>query len=280
MKSVLIIYIFLSLVSASLSAQDFYIKVKSVSNATLSNTLYDLNELGYKPYSSKAQGIYKIYVGPFKSNSSANRNLSIIQNNISREAFIVGASLNRKNIPKESDKKNCKSFFIGLSVGGSKLNMSEDKVTGDIDLDVDLKNSGLNYGLEGGYYFHKNIFMTLNYQRTDLSDLYINDLYTTLNYQFDDLSIVAPYLGLLAGYSLMNWDTYPVDSITEDPKGSSFMAGFQVGGDIDIAFGISLYIVYKYWITNFTTDVETQDAKTVIEHKDEQNLNLGIKYNF
>ena len=180
----------------------------------------------------------------------------------------------------ESKEEQEKGIYIALAAGYSLMGVTKDDISGNVTLNYELKDSGINYGAEIGYYFNNNIFISIDYQKTDLKDVSLNNAFTTLNYQFDEMYSFSPYIGAIAGYSTITWEKEPIDFATGKTSASSILGGLQVGSDISLYGGVSLSIFYRYLMMNNITNIETGTGKSKIEHNSEQNLNVGIKYNF
>jgi len=118
LKNILYLFALLLITSTSLGAKDLYIQVTSIHKSNLFNTVYDLNELGYKAYTDKKNDWYKVYVGPFNSTKKAEQSLKLIQKNISKNAYIINKSgdIPKLNETKKSDDKKSKPNNILKSV--------------------------------------------------------------------------------------------------------------------------------------------------------------------
>lgn len=187
---------------------------------------------------------------------------------------------NTKRYYKTSSLKRNNKLFIGLTVGASKVDVKEKNINGDLPLGIILEDSGINYGIEAGYYFNKNIFMTLNYQQLNLDNLYFNNGFATINYQFNEMYSISPYIGIVGGMSRMTWEKHPLDSTSVNDTSNSYLGGVQVGAQVPIYTNISMYMFYRYLMMDYVSTVSTDTAEKNIEHNNEQNLNLGIKFSF
>lgn len=193
----------------------------------------------------------------------------------------IESSVNKTNSDyRPAQSKSKKNLFVGFTAGVSKLSLNENNVNGDVPLNFALKDSAINYGAEGGYNFTKNIFMSINYQRTDAEDMAFNDLFSTINYKFNGLEFISPYMGIVAGYGNMTWKNSPIDATTSANSASSFLVGAQLGSEIPIYNDISMVIFYRYLMMDYKTSIKTTTGEKEITHSAEQNINLGIKYNF
>ena len=189
----------------------------------------------------------------------------------------------KKILPEETisvQSKKDKGFYIGLAAGLSMIDVQQ---SGSEPVILKLEDSGINYSPEMGYYFNNNVFISINYQNTDLEDVSLSSAFATLNYQLDEIYSISPYIGAIVGYSTRTWEKNPVTTIlSEIDTTSSLLGGLQVGSEISLYDGLSLYLYYRYLIMDTTTIIYdiTPGEKKIIEHGNEQNLNMGIKYNF
>lgn len=305
MKNIFLLFAIVTAISSSLSANDIYIKVMSVKETTYFPQIKSsLQRLGHPIYITQYEDWYRIYTGPFKNTKDAQQVLQTIRRNIAKEAYIQPLEINngqvivypvekvthttrRQSEPQKqivltqtnSLRKN-KDFFVGLSGGFSKVNISKTNIQGDIPLDVTLKDSGFDWQLEGGYYFNNYSFMTLNYQHTNLEDTDFDKLFGTLNYQFYSTPYTSTYIGAVAGYSMMSWKNPPITSLQQNDRLFSFGGGLQLGNNIPIIDELSFYFFYRLWLMNNKTNVKTNSAEKEIKHENEQNIDFGLKYNF
>ncbi|MDB2562081.1 SPOR domain-containing protein [Sulfurimonas sp.] len=171
-------------------------------------------------------------------------------------------------------------FFLGMSMGISKFDVSQEDQGGVIALDYHPKDGAITYGFEAGYYFNNNVFATANYQHTSLDNLYFDNVFASLNYQFTDMELASPYIGILGGYNIMTWSNSPVSSVVTQGNSSSFFTGFQFGNDMPLTKKISAYIFYRYMMIDNVTNITIAPATKKIYHSNEQNINIGMKYNF
>lgn len=187
----------------------------------------------------------------------------------------VTERLQEENILVQPKKE--KGFYIGLAAGISMVDVEQ---SGSEPVILELEDSGMNYSAEIGYYFNNNIFISINYQKTDLEKVSLSSVFTTLNYQLDDVYSISPYVGAIVGYSKRTWEESPT-LLTIDTV-SSLLGGLQIGSDIALYDDLSLYFYYRYLIMDTTSVIYdiTPGEKKIIEYSNEQDLNMGIKYNF
>jgi len=281
---------------------------------------YRLHSMGYKTYVTRYKDFKRVYTGPFANVAEATVALKRVRENVTRDAFVVEIERvgkkrksivstkieTQQEIPKptvvnlskrnKSTKIEAKAitivqqitpevldydvYFVGLNAGGSHFKVHETTLSGVIPLDVELQSVGTTYGLEGGYYFSKNIFATLGYKRSDLQNVYFDGLTLSLNYKFADEYFIQPYVGALIGFDVMSWKNYPINSINVDDKSSALSAGIQLGAEIPLFGSLAIYSFYRFINLEHETNLSTSLGEKRIIHTYEQNVNFGIKYGF
>ena len=181
---------------------------------------------------------------------------------------------------KKSIVEENSGVFVGVSAGFSKYEVQENDILGTVVLNPGAKDAATTYGLELGYYFNDYIFSTINYQKSILQNAKFNYLFSSINLELTHLKLLSPYFGLIAGVNVMQWEKSSLSSIAKYPTNYSFFVGGQVGEDIPLSKSFSLYICYRYLTINNKTVVESASAKKEVTYKDEQSLNLGLRYSF
>ncbi len=286
------------LLAGFLKAEPYYVNVMTTSiKDQLHSVSYQLDMLGYQKYLTQNSKDYVLYVGPFNTSAQANsakskiyreigiKNMKIIEKNPTQAVAIpIQSSSTKEVILKEKPiivvSSKYSKYFIGVNAGASNVNNEQDIISGSIVLDHDIADRGVNYGAELGYYIDKNIFMTLNYQLISLDDINLNNIYATLNYEFLRDEILSPYMGIIAGYSLLDWSTYPIASIEKDETSGSLMTGVQIGTNIMVSSSINLFASYQFWMMDHKTKLENSQGQTQIYHDFVNNITLGIRYKF
>ncbi len=173
-------------------------------------------------------------------------------------------------------------WFIYLAGGFSSLDVTSSVTLGaDIFPDA-LDDKGSLIELGAGYRLSDNIFTTLAGQRTNLDFVTLDTVYASVNYQFSNV-ILKPYIGALAGYSKLSWDTRPhlphVVPFNEDLSSTAGVYGIQAGVEQALGDSWSLFVKYQYLKYNQHI-MEIDAAATTIEHNKAQNILGGIRYAF
>lgn len=196
---------------------------------------------------------------------------------VEKEEEPVIKSMETKNSEMQHSEKK---YFAGVSVGVSRLGVEENTITGSLPLNVNLAKTGASYGVEGGYNINDNLFTTLNYQYTDLTNIGFHDLFASLNYRFDAKNDFSPYVGALIDYNIKKWKNKPLDTLNSSDKANQVAGGFQIGSDYSIADDISVFALYRYIHLNYTTTITDTTNTKEIKYNHEQNFNIGLKYSF
>ena len=273
-----------------------------------------LHELGYNIYIREFGKWHRVYVGGFKSERIAHKVLRHIQKEITKDAYLVRLDVKKpllktpKKAPvtpiiqviqeeekkvihkeeviviqktqKETKRQEFTNFFIGAYYAYSKLSITQTDLAQRVNLAIDIQESATTYGAELGYYISNTIFTTLNYQKSDAKSIKFENIFATLNYNFLPLSSFSPYLGVLAGSGSINWSKNPVDGTSTSSSSASFLTGLQLGSNIKMYENLSLYIFYRYLAFEYKSVAIESNNKKEISHTAEQNINIGLKYNF
>lgn len=313
MKSIFFILLALITLSTNIFAQGTYIRVLSNEDKNLIfSTSYQLEELGYKTYATQYNGINRIYTGPFSSYKSANSALKIIKSYVSKNAAIVSLDANNKEVAysikrkyltkyhsqksnpsntrktETSDSSNenenennddYSKFFIGLYGGMGVFDVEEISISGSVPLNFVLDDKSYGYGAEIGYYFTKEMYLTLNYQQSVLENLSFSYIFTSLNYKPGKFLGFYPYIGGLVGYNAMTWKNHPVDTETINDIGFTFNMGAHIGAEIPLGDYFSIYTYYRYIKLDQLTTIKLDTGEKDILYTSEQSFNAGIKIN-
>jgi len=195
-------------------------------------------------------------------------------------ALWLGSSLCLHLNAGESGNSQGRDMFLYGSIGASYLDvkkdvssLAEEQITpGAFD------DRGAHYAIGLGYYLDPNTFVSYDAQLTKLSKLKIVNIGTSLNYQWSELAY-RPYIGLAAGYSTLTWSQAPYPAlINEDLTSRSFYYGAQMGMEKRLTEVWSLTASYQYLFMDHRIDIYSSSA--YIEHKNTNQLSIGVKYAF
>ena len=183
-------------------------------------------------------------------------------------------------VTEEIVEDTSNNLFVYGAGGYATLDVTA-YITPGADLKVGaLDDKGVLYEVGIGYRFTENIFSTLSYQRTGLDFADIDNIYASVNYQFSDV-LLKPYIGLIAGYSKLTWNTRPhVPHIVDDEDLESTYPtyGVQIGVEHMFTENWSVFAKYQYLKYDHVMDIDK--AVTNIYHNSGQNILLGARYAF
>jgi hypothetical protein len=176
-----------------------------------------------------------------------------------------------------NDIKN--RFFISFLAGYSKLKVTNNKDFSKYTMDSKaLDNDGFVSDICFGYRYDKNIFFTTNIQQTQLDKVSIENYYISANYRYDDIKY-NPSIGFLIGYSQLRWGQTPIkETISSDLKLGGTLYGLQAGASKKLKD--NLFLVAKYQFIYLDHDLKIDYGIATIDHKYQNNLSIGIKYEF
>ncbi|WP_201352640.1 hypothetical protein [Hydrogenimonas urashimensis] len=261
--------------------KSYYIKLGYVErDAMVWRVASALEKLGYSAFGSDENLHTVIYTGPFFSLEVSRRALGRIRKTIAPDAFIVVFSEeNETSLPitKEAKTEGQKSLFAGISAGFGHLDIEKKERP---VLHYDCDDTGIVYGAVVGYEIDGNFFTTLNYQHTRLDDIDLDDFFATINYRFDTLYTLSPFVGVLGGYSFMEWRKNPFDASRADTSSEGFIGGGQIGADAPIFENLRLFTLYRYIFLDHTTSISTNSQAGEIDHTSNQVIEMGIRYGF
>ena len=172
------------------------------------------------------------------------------------------------------------SLFVSVSAGYAAVDYSENVQTGTFTVENKPGAQGETVGIEGGYNINEQFFVTLNFNRTGLKNAFFYHIFTTLNYKFDTQLNTSPYIGLLLGYSIMNWRTSPITAPDNDLVGSSGLGGAQAGMEVSVTDSMSLAFFYRFMLMGHSTEITSPTGFGTLENTYEHAVNAGIKYRF
>lgn len=176
------------------------------------------------------------------------------------------------------DIKPQTSSFVYIMGGVGKNNLESSKKASALTSGA-LDDSSKIYEIGAGYRFTDNIFATLAAQRNELEIADIDNLYGSLNYQLDYHGF-KPYAGLVLGYSRLKWSKAPdIVHVSKDLTSDGPVYGAHVGLQYKLGEHIALEGRYQYLQYDHNIDIYTPGHET-IEHKNTQNLTLGVQYEF
>ena len=180
-----------------------------------------------------------------------------------------------KSEPKQVSNTVKNAISISTSLSYSMLDIdieNSNKVIYDENIKLDL----ISFGLGADYCFD-DISIGLDYQYAQNSQMRYHNIFTTVSYLFNNL-FASPYIGILAGYSNMKWEDYPLKEIKARDSSWSLISGFELGGKIGISKSIDFYTQYRYLFMDFKSLTNEGSKTTSINIKGSGSFIFGFSY--
>lgn len=174
------------------------------------------------------------------------------------------------------------NFFATVSLGLAQTDISKNDKRDSIELTQDAKDdASTNYEVGFGYDYNSNYFTTLTYSQTSFDNAEVSNILVGVNYRFNDL-FLKPYVGILAGNSTLVWEKDPITTIEEivEDESSQNTYGLQFGGEYKISKSVGVFGQYQMLFHEHTTKVTSAVHDTEIIVDGQNNLNIGLRYNF
>ena len=184
------------------------------------------------------------------------------------------AKIKTKYVSKKSN------YFSTASFGTTDVDIDH-TINDSNDLrDGTLNGKGISFDYGIGYN-KKNFFFTANFARSILEVVDMTNFYLSANYKIGTYSY-QPYIGAIFGYSELVYVNYPrLGTITDNEtvnKSGKLMTGLQLGVDKKILKDLSLVLQFQYLDYGHFTSATNVEEK--IFHYSQNNLSLGVKYDF
>jgi len=239
---------------------------------------------------------FVVYTGPFRSNNSATTALNLIKP-IFHNAHILGldVALEAETIPiiqaedmnesnestivkEEMREDNYDGFFIGIAIGIASAPYEHTTLSGVVVIDTPAKYN-FTYSLEGGYLYKNNLFLSLEYLRTNSNDISTDNIIGSFGYKYELELKFTPYFSILAGQSILQTKTIPLyNPQTIDKQSQSFIRGFGLSVVYDAYDEMQPYLSYQYIIMDHTASLESSTGSSKLEHKRMHNIQVGIRF--
>ena len=172
---------------------------------------------------------------------------------------------------------------IGVNLGTSKMQADKTDIAGSIALNTSPEENythGEIYILVDGFTEDTNIKASLNYINNSNSDIKNNILMVGINkyYKIDDYNV---YTGLLLGVAHLEWRTNPMNNTTSNNyTAESIVGALQLGVEYKLDNNIALGLNAKYYISDYTTNLNIGTREAEITSKNNHSLAFGIRYSF
>lgn len=176
---------------------------------------------------------------------------------------------------KEVIHRSKYNILISTNIAYSLLDIDVDNSNNIVyDENIKLDLLALGFGID---YYLNSISIGLDYQYAQNSQMRYNNIFTTLAYHFKHI-FASPQIGVIAGFSNMRWQDYPLKEIGATNSSWSMIGGFEFGGSIPITKKIEFYSQYRYLFMDFQTLTKEGTKITSINTKRSGSFIFGFSY--
>ena len=207
-----------------------------------------------------------------KETKKKTNKVNVVSNNVvnAKKTAKTTCLLNKYKLPK--------NYFIGASIGLSKMSVEKNGNTFVI-LSSQPDKSGINYNLELGYQYSKDIFSTVSYSLIRYNDIKLHNYLASYNKVLHDIEY-KPYVGLVGGISYIQLTRSHINSTLPDTKGRRLAVGFQVGIEKEIEKDLVFFTQYQFLKAKHKTALKSGSNSDEFVRDNYSNLNFGIRKKF
>ena len=177
----------------------------------------------------------------------------------------------------QADEARC---FAGANAGYGLLDHSFSIEEGDVQLLFDPPDDGTVFGASIGCSLGENWFVAGEYQRMDADEIELDNWLGSINYAWPTSDTGAIYLGAVAGWSTLEWQEPPVDTLNQDRESEQTALGVQLGYMHNFGERWRMNLRYMYLSLDHKTRMEPVSGRAEFEHESQQGLTLGIDWRF
>jgi hypothetical protein len=171
-------------------------------------------------------------------------------------------------------------WYVGVNGGRTTMDASLDVTSGSLDLLFEPEDEGDTLGLEFGYSFDPDWFVSVEFQRVDADDTEIDNLFLTLNYRWPLGDAAAVYAGAIVGQSELSWQQAPIAVLNEEPESESLLWGLQAGASIDAGRRWRFSLRYQFLAPEHRTKLRPASGRGDFTHEQFHQLNAGVQFRF
>jgi len=260
--------LFLSIFFIQLPASQVYQRIlitKTLSKNSLKEIKAKLDKLHIKMYVKNSNNnnnhFYYVYSKEYTNNKAVKYDLRKVRTKF-KSAYIITKENNKYSTKSEKLKSKkivneLSPYFINLNFGLSSIN----------------GNGGASFGMEGGYIFFDDLYLSLGYLNSPSKDISLNNIYLSTTYQFKTSKNTNLYSGLLVGYSILELKNFKYTK----PSTSSLL-GANLGFKYNFNKNISIFTNYQGVMMDHIVKVNNDSSK--VKFNFFHNLQFGVLYRF
>ncbi len=168
----------------------------------------------------------------------------------------------------------------GINAGAMAVDESFDVSEGDVDLLFDPPDSGTALGVSFGCMVAERWLLTGEYQYGDLDEIRLDNWLASISYTWNLGEDKLVYAGAVAGWSVLEWDEDPVNTLEQDRESEQAAWGAQAGFLLPLGDRWRLNFRYLFLSADHKTRLEPLSGRATYEHEYQQFLSLGVEWQF
>jgi hypothetical protein len=170
--------------------------------------------------------------------------------------------------------------FAGVNGGVGALGDSFSVKQGEVELLFTPSDDGTLIGASIGCAVSKNWFISGEYQRMDANETELDNWLGSVNYGWAVDGNNLLYLGAVAGWSILEWQKAPVETLKQERQSEQPALGIQLGYTHQLGDRWRLNLRYMYLALDHQTNLEPVSGKARYSHDSQQNFTLGVDWHF
>ncbi|MEP5566502.1 MAG: outer membrane beta-barrel protein [Halioglobus sp.] len=173
-----------------------------------------------------------------------------------------------------------KRCSVGANAGFALLDDSFSVDEGQVELLFDPSDDGTIVGANLSCYLAENWFVTGEYQYVDATEIDFSNWLASINYGWKVGQSGIAYLGAVAGWSTLEWQDAPIETLEQEPESEQAAFGVQAGYAHEFVDSWYVNVRYFYLATNHKTSLKPSGGSAKYYHDSIQGLTLGIDWRF
>ena len=236
---------------------------KTSKEGNLKHIKKKLDSLDVKMYTRKSGKYYMVYSQKYKNKKYLNAAYKRV-----KSSFHTATIVTKKRTQEATNISNANNMFVSFGLGNSGVNGTTDDVSVS-----QMSSSSLSFSVEAGYYFNKNVFLSLAYLNASTNEISIHNAYSSINYELNFLKDFSAYAGVLVGIGTLQLTAYDAS----EPS-MSIIFGGQAGLGYKVYNNLSVYASVQ--VLSMSHSIKLLETSTEATFDSINNMQLGLRYRF
>ena len=196
-------------------------------------------------------------------------------------ALLVGGSaLLAGSESVEAQSNEPYACSVGGVVGGFRVDDGLSLIEGEVPLLFEPEDSGYSLGASWSCWISERMVMGFDIERKDLDDIQIDNALLSLSSRRALDENTDGIVGVLAGWSQLEWQRAPVATLERDPESERGAWGIQAGLIHEFAPRWEASFIYRYIDAAHRTQLQPRSGTAEYRHDGQQSVSLGIHWRF